>query len=54
MPRAIKSQKRYCSYCNKDRSVKNFGRDPQDEICNFCYDFDRAAQITAPKILVTQ
>lgn len=41
-----KPPQRFCSYCSKERAVTNFP--PESDICKFCVNFDKAAQITAP------
>lgn len=52
MPKVSKGPKRFCSYCNKERSLKVFTKSP--EICNFCFYFDKAAALTAPKEVLEQ
>lgn len=37
---------RFCNYCDRDRAVTNFPEN--SDICKFCVNFDKAAQITAP------
>ena len=52
MPKVSKGPKRFCSYCNRERSLKLFTK--SSDICNFCFYFDKAAALTAPKEVLEQ
>lgn len=41
-----KPPQKFCSYCAKDRAVSNFPE--SSDICKFCVNFEKAAQLTAP------
>lgn len=46
----VKLERRWCSYCERNRAVSLFKEG--SDICNFCLVFEKAAQITAPKPIV--